>query len=138
MFKTLLVAALAAVAVASPLPGGHSENNDNQVCKNGSVHCCNDKTAKQITGAGLVGVAADISQLLGKCNEVNVLAIPIENKCNAQTICCGQNKQNVSNMVSHHSRRRQYTNSRRVSSTSAALPSLCKQPDSISLANFTE
>jgi hypothetical protein len=105
MLKTFIIAALAAVAVAKPCPGGgggHTENNDNQVCKNGSVHCCNDKTTKQLTGAGLIGLAADVSQLLGKCNEVNVAAIPIENKCNTQTICCGQNKQNVSRVALDH------------------------------------
>ncbi|KAK2590483.1 hypothetical protein QQS21_011832 [Conoideocrella luteorostrata] len=99
MFKSIILT-LAAIAGACAIPTGWEDHNTvskGDTCGNGNkVHCCDSETAKQLTGAGVIPVTADLQNLLGQCNEV----IPIlsgligKQECQQQTICCGEIQQN--------------------------------------------
>lgn len=86
-----------AVAISTQAPPAVSTGDN---CGNGNtVHCCDSETANKLTKGGILG-ALDLSNLLGQCKDVtaNVIgaAVPIENTCSSQAVCCGETKQNAS------------------------------------------
>lgn len=129
MYASTVFAAIIAVAVAVPT----NWEDDNKgpsasvgdVCGNGNtIQCCNAETANKAVG-GLLG-NLDLSNLLAGCNDITATiigaAVPIKDQCKQEAICCGEQKQNVSQRFQQELRYK-YLHRYRVLSTLAALPS---------------
>merc|ERR1712232_436570 len=91
-YKTLFIAAMATVAIASPQ--GASDGNtkvdasktlDKDACGNGSkLACCNG-------GEDLIGL---------NCASVPILAIPIQQRCGSNVAACCDSGDNDGNLIS--------------------------------------
>lgn len=106
MYASTVFATIIAVAMAVPTNWGGDDQKASasvgDVCGNGNtVHCCDAETANKAVG-GLLG-NLDLSNLLGACNDITATiigaAVPIKNTCSMQAVCCGEQKQNVSDLI---------------------------------------
>ncbi|KAL4255119.1 Hydrophobin [Pleurotus pulmonarius] len=93
-FQTTVVAALAALAAATPL----AVRTDSK-CNTGTVHCCNtvskESSYEKSKVAGLLALGA----LKGIAGEIYSDCSPLvtilgASSCSAQTVCCDNNKFN--------------------------------------------
>ncbi|KAF4581591.1 hypothetical protein EYR40_009874 [Pleurotus pulmonarius] len=93
--QSIFVAAVAAVAVASPL----AARTDSYECSTGPVKCCNNMESHQSAKADLIASLLSLD-LGGITGQLSLQCSPVASllgggpKCSGQTVCCKDTKFN--------------------------------------------
>ncbi|RPD56139.1 fungal hydrophobin [Lentinus tigrinus ALCF2SS1-7] len=92
----LVLAALPALAAATPVLQSRGGGQGGGSCSTGSMQCCNSvenaSSPEAKTLAGLLGIVLDAAGQVGlDCSPISVIGVVAGNNCQANAVCCTNN-----------------------------------------------